>query len=90
MEKLNVKKQRQQHPNEHTKEGKEMTLRRYPIYKDDMIMLWNSLRKSGYTRKYPNMLMVIKKSVKLGIEKRVARKLKPYEGAAYLEQKTTD
>ena len=37
------------HPNEHTQAEKEMILRRYPRYKDDMIMLWGSLRKSGYT-----------------------------------------
>lgn len=60
------------HPNEHTKEEKEMILRRYPRYKDDMIMLWDSLRKSGYTRKYPSMLRVIKKWVKPEIEKRAA------------------
>ena len=35
------------HPNEHTPEEKEMILRRYPRYKDDMIMLWDSLKKNG-------------------------------------------
>ena len=75
------------HPNEHTKEEKEMILRRYPRYKDDMIMLWDSLRKSGYTRKYPSMLRVIKKWVKPEKEKRAARKPKPYERAAYPGQK---
>ena len=29
------------HPNEHTQEEKELILRRYPRYKDDMIMLWH-------------------------------------------------
>ena len=38
------------HPNEHTPEEKEMILRRYPRYQGDMIMLWDSLRKSGYKR----------------------------------------
>ena len=33
------------HPNEHTPAEKEMILKRYPYYKDDMIMLWDSLRK---------------------------------------------
>lgn len=35
------------HPNEHTQEEKDMILRHYPRYKDDMIMLWNALRKKG-------------------------------------------
>ena len=44
------------HPNEHTAEEKEMILRRYPRYKNDLIRLWDSLRKSGYTRSYTSML----------------------------------
>lgn len=44
------------HPNEHTPEEKEMILKRYPYYKDDMIMLWDSLRKDGYARSYTNYL----------------------------------
>ena len=75
------------HPNEHTQEEKEMILRRYPRYKDDMMMLWDSLRKSGYKRKYASMLRVIHKWVKPEIEKRTARKPKPYERAAYPGQK---
>lgn len=57
------------HPNEHTAEEKEMILRRYPRYKDDMIMLWDSLRKSGYKRSYGSMLRVIKKMGKTGDRK---------------------
>lgn len=75
------------HPNEHTQEEKEMILRRYPKYKDDMMMLWDSLRKSGYKRKYASMLRVIHKWVKPEIEKRTVRKSKPYERAAYPGQK---
>lgn len=75
------------HPNEHTQEEKEMILRRYPRYKDDMMMLWDSLRKSGYKRKYASMLRVIHKWVKPEIEKRTSRKPKPYERAAYPGQK---
>ena len=71
------------HPKEHTQEEKEMILRRYPRYKDDMIMLWDSLRKSGYTRAYGSLLRVIKKWVKPEIEKRSTRKPKPYERASY-------
>lgn len=75
------------HPNEHTQEEKEMILRRYPRYKDDMMMLWDSLCKSGYKRKYASMLRVIHKWVKPEIEKRTSRKPKPYERAAYPGQK---
>ena len=75
------------HPNEHSQEEKEMILRRYPRYKDDMMMLWDSLRKSGYKRKYASMLRVIHKWVKPEIEKRTVRKPKPYERAAYPGQK---
>ena len=75
------------HPNEHTQEEKEMILRRYPRYKEDMMMLWDSLRKSGYKRKYASMLRVIHKWVKPEIEKRTSRKPKPYERAAYPGQK---
>ena len=38
-----------------------MILKRYPYYKDDMIMLWDSLRKDGYTRSYTSIVRVIKK-----------------------------
>ena len=58
------------HPNEHTAEEKEMILRRYPRYKNDLIRLWDSLRKSGYTRSYTSMLRVIRKWVKPEIKKR--------------------
>ena len=63
------------HPNEHTQEEKELILRRYPRYKEDMIMLWDSIRKSGYKRSYTSMLRVIKKWVKPEIEKRTAQHL---------------
>lgn len=75
------------HPKEHTPEEKEMILRRYPRYKDDMIMLWNSLHKSGYTRSYASMLRVIRKWVQPEYKKRQARKNKPYERAEYPGQK---
>lgn len=75
------------HPNEHTPEEKEKILRRYPRYKDDMIMLWDSLRKSGYTRSYTSLVRVVNKWVKPEIKKRTARKLMPYERASYPGQK---
>lgn len=75
------------HPNEHTEEEKELILRRYPRYKDDMIMLWDSLKKSGYKRSYSSLIRVVRKWVKPEIERRKARKPKPYERAAYPGQK---
>ena len=75
------------HPNEHTAEEKEMILRRYPRYKNDLIRLWDSLRKSGYTRSYTSMLRVIRKWVKPEIKKRSARKNQPYQRAEYPGQK---
>ena len=75
------------HPSEHTPEEKEMILRRYPRYKDDMMLLWDSLRKSGYTRSYTSMIRVLRKWVQPEIEKRTARKNKPYMRAEYPGQK---
>ena len=39
-------------PAEHRTEEKKMIQRRYPRYKDDMMLLWDFLRKSGYKRSY--------------------------------------
>ena len=75
------------HPNEHTAEEKEMILRRYPKYKDDMIMLWDSLRKSGYKRKYHSLVRVVNKWIKPEIKKRQAKKPQPYQRAEYPGQK---
>lgn len=75
------------HPNEHTQEEKELILRRYSRYKDDMIMLWDSLKKSGYKRSYTSLVRVVRKRIKPETEKRAVRKPKPYERAAYPGQK---
>ncbi|MBS7297975.1 MAG: helix-turn-helix domain-containing protein, partial [Eubacteriales bacterium] len=52
------------HPNEHTAEEKQMILRLYPYHKDDMIMLWDALRKKGYTRSYTSLVRVVNKWIK--------------------------
>lgn len=75
------------HPKEHTVEEKEMILRRYPRYKDDMIMLWNSLRKSGYSRSYTSLVRVVNKWIKPEIKTRTTHKAKPYQRAEYPGQK---
>lgn len=75
------------HPKEHTAEEKEMILRRYPRYKDDMIMLWDSLKKSGYKRSYTSLVRVVNKWIKPENKKKQARKPMPYERAVYPGQK---
>ena len=75
------------HPAEHSAEEKEMILRRYIHYKDDMILLWDSLRKSGYTRTYTSLVRVVNKWVKPELEKRTAHKNKPYAKADYPGQR---
>jgi len=74
------------HPNEHTPEEKDMILRRFSRYKDDMIMLWDSLKKSGYTRFYTSV-RVVNKWIKPEIKKKSSRKSMPYERASYPGQK---
>lgn len=75
------------HPNEHTKEEKDMILRRYARYKDDMIMLWDSLRKSGYKRSYTSLVRVVNKWVKPEIKKKSSQRPMQYERASYPGQK---
>lgn len=75
------------HPNQHTEEEKTMILRRYPRYSDDMIMLWDSLRKSGYKRSYYSLVRVINKWIKPEQKKKATRKLQPYERSSYPGQK---
>lgn len=75
------------HPNEHTESEKEMILKRYPYYKDDMMMLWDSLRKDGYARCYNSLVRVINKWLKPEKKKKQRNKLKPYKRAEYPGQK---
>lgn len=75
------------HPNEHTAEEKQMILRRYPKYRDDMIMLWDSLRKSGYKRSYTSLVRVVNKWIKPETKQKQTRKPKPYQRAEYPGQK---
>ena len=75
------------HPNEHTAEEKEMILRLYPYHKDDMIMLWDALRKKGYKRSYTSLVRVVNKWLKPEIKQKQTRKPKPYQRAEYPGQK---
>lgn len=75
------------HPNEHTAEEKAMILRMYPYHKDDMIMLWDALRKRGYSRSYTSLVRVVNKWIRPEIKKKQTRKPKPYQRADYPGQK---
>ena len=75
------------HPNEHTQAEKDMILKRYPYYKGDLIMLWDSLRKDGYTRSYTSLVRVVRKWIKPEIKKKSKKALKPYKRADYPGQK---
>ena len=78
------------HPRQHTDEEKQMILRRYPRYKDDMIMLWDSLKKSGYTRSYSSLVRVVNKWLKPKQKKKIKKKLKPYQRASYPQKVQVD
>ena len=75
------------HPNEHTEEEKQLILRLYPYYKDDMIMLWDALRKKGYSRCYTSLVRVVNKWIKPEVKKKQTKKPQPYKRADYLGQK---
>jgi transposase InsO family protein len=75
------------HPNQHTEEEKALILRHYPYYKDDMIVLWDVLRKKGYKRCYYSMCRCIRKWGLCLPENRKKYKPKPYKRAQYPGQK---
>lgn len=75
------------HPNEHTAEEKQLILKLYPYHKDDMIMLWDALRKRGYKRSYTSLIRVVKKWIKPEIKQKQTRKPKPYKRAEYPGEK---
>ena len=75
------------HPRQHTEEEKKLILRHYSYYKEDMIVLWDVLRKKGYTRCYNSMIRVIRKWGLSVPEKRKGYNAKPYKRAEYPGQK---
>lgn len=75
------------HPKEHSPAEKEMILRRYPRYKDDMLMLWDSLRRNGYTRSYTSLVRVVNKWIRPDIKRKTSKKWQPYKKADYPGQK---
>lgn len=75
------------HPNQHTEAEKEMILRHYRHHNDDMIVLWDVLRKKGYTRHYNSMCRVIRKMGLHISEKRKDYRPKPYQRSEYPGEK---
>lgn len=49
------------HPKQHSEAEKGMILRHYAKNKDDRIVLWDTLRKKGYTRHYNSLVRVLNK-----------------------------
>lgn len=76
------------HPKQHTEEEKHLILRHYAHNKDERIVLWDTIRKKGYTRHYNSMVRVLRKWLaEEEKEKRKANKPKPYQRADYPGQK---
>jgi len=76
------------HPNQHTEEEKSLILRHWRYNKDDRIVLWDTIRKKGYTRHYNSMVRVLNKWLSDEEKKKQkARKPKPYQRAEYPGQK---
>lgn len=76
------------HPKQHTEEEKSLIMRHWLHNKDDKIVLWDTIRKKGYTRHYNSMVRVLNKW--LTDEEKEHRKVtkpKPYKRAEYPGQK---
>lgn len=76
------------HPNQHTEEEKNLIFKNWRKNKDDRIVLWDTIRKKGYTRHYNSMNRVLNKWLTdEEKEKQKAHKPKPYQRAEYPGQK---
>lgn len=75
------------HPNQHTEEEKKLILRHYARNKDDRILLWDTLRKKGYTRHYNSMNRALNKWLTAEEKSKRKRENKPYQRADYPGQK---
>lgn len=75
------------HPKQHTQTELDLILRYFHKNKDDKIVLWDKIRKQGYTRHYNSMVRVIRKLGLEQIDKRKGYKPKPYQRAEYPGQK---
>ena len=76
------------HPKQHTAEEKLLILRHWRHNKDDRIVLWDTIRKKGYTRHYNSLVRVLNKWLSDEEKaKRKEKKPKPYKRAEYPGQK---
>ena len=76
------------HPKQHSEAEKEMILRHYAKNKDDKIVLWDTLRKKGYTRHYNSLVRVLGKWITDNEKaKNKGRKPMLYQRAEYPGQK---
>lgn len=76
------------HPAEHTADEYELIRRYWVRNKDDKIVLWDKIRKKGYTRSYKSMCRALRR-MQLAEEKEQKRGYKPkaYAKAEYPGQK---
>lgn len=76
------------HPKQHTEQEKELILRHWVRNKDDKIVLWDTLRKKGYTRHYNSLVRVLNKWIRDDEKaKNKGRKPMQYKRADYPGQK---
>ena len=76
------------HPKQHTAEENALIMRYYARNKQDKMVLWDKIRKCGYTRPYKSMVRVLKRLVvEEEITKRSKYNPKPYKRADYPGQK---
>ena len=76
------------HPNQHTAGENALIMRYYARNKEDKMVLWDKIRKQGYTRPYKSMVRALKRLVVAEeITKRNKYNPKPYKRADYPGQK---
>ena len=76
------------HPKQHTAEENALIMRYYARNKEDKMVLWDKIRKQGYTRPYKSMVRALKRLVVAEeITKRNKYNPKPYKRADYPGQK---
>lgn len=74
------------HPKAHSEAEKSLIIRHWNRNKEDLIVLWDTIRKKGYTRTYNSMCRVLRKMVEAETKLK-KRKPKPYKKAEYPGQK---
>ena len=76
------------HPNQHTAEENALIMHYFARNKEDKMVLWDKIRKQGYTRPYKSMVRALKRLVVAEeITKRNKYNPKPYKRADYPGQK---